>query len=169
MKTIAKSTKYTNLDNLISEVLYKDTETVLMETLKSFLQFKLDLEIFEANKFTSHLKKSFPDLKKFTLKQILNSIKNTNSLDSSNPFENNILSDFPKIKALNDFDKSYMIYYIDKVSEWIFKVAKSIETNNIHLTNRLTELYFDSDGNTYAYTRIRIYGRFKIIISKNEN
>ena len=112
MRTFAKTTKFTNLENLFSEILYKETEAVVIETLKSFLKFKLDLEEFEANKFTSHLKKISPNSSHFTIKQLISSIKNVNSFDSSNPFENNILSDFPKVKSLNDFDKSKIFFYL---------------------------------------------------------
>ena len=112
MKTNSKSTKFTNLENLLSEILYKDTEAVLLETLKSFLKFKLDLEEIEANNFISQLKKLYPNSHQYTLEQILSSIK-TNSLNIQNPFEDNILSDISHKKPSNDFDKSNTMYYIE--------------------------------------------------------
>ena len=106
MRTNAKTTKYSNLENLISEVLFKDGEVVQNETLKSFLKFKLDLEEYETNKFISHLKKIYPNVNnQYTIKQLIASIKNEGGLDFPNPFENNIFSEMTRKKSF-EYDSS---------------------------------------------------------------
>lgn len=109
MKSNAKSTKFSNLENLISEVLYKDFEIVNTETLKSFLKFKLDLEESETNKFITHVKKSVPNASQYTLKQIITAIKNDGNQEALNPFENNIFSEISKKKSYPEFDISIYI------------------------------------------------------------
>jgi len=147
MKSFAKSSKYNSLENLFAEVLFKEVETVQIETLKSFLKFKLDLDESETNRFVSHVKKFNSSSKElFTLKQITLCLKSENSFDLTNPFENNILSDFSKKKSYIEFDLSILYLNVGKVSDWIFKVAKLIENNHINLASKLNELDFDSDG-----------------------
>ena len=107
MKTNANSTKHANLEGLLSEILFKETEIVQNETLKSFLKFKLDLEEHEANKFISHVKKINPNSSsnQFSLKNIISAIKSDAYLEASNPFENNIFSEISKKRSF-DFDMS---------------------------------------------------------------
>jgi|LauGreDrversion4_2_1035121.scaffolds.fasta_scaffold637407_1 hypothetical protein len=106
MRNSAKTLKYSTLETLFTEVLFRDNENVQNETLKSFLKFKLDLEEYEANKFLSHLKKVNPSASnQITMKQILSAIKQEGGNESINPFENNIFSDFSRKKSL-DFDLS---------------------------------------------------------------
>lgn len=106
LKTNAKSTKFSNVESLLSEVLFKESDSVNTETLRSFLKFKLDLEEYETNKFLSHIKKTVPSSgNQHTLKQVLLAIKNDGSVENTtNPFENNILSEFAKSKSYNEFD-----------------------------------------------------------------
>jgi hypothetical protein len=110
MKSNAKSTKYSNIESLLAEVLFREVDQVNHETLRSFLKFKLELEEFEANKFLTHLNKVVPSKNnQYTLKQVLLAVKNdgSNSLEmTGNPFENNILSDFSKKKSYSEFDMS---------------------------------------------------------------
>ena len=106
MRTNAKTTKHSNLETLITEVLFKDGDTVQNETLKSFLKFKLDLEEYEANKYISHLKKIYPNVNnQYTIKQLIASIKNEAGLEFPNPFENNIFSEMTRKKSF-EYDMS---------------------------------------------------------------
>ena len=107
MRSVAKTTKSLNLESLISEVLFKESETVNSETLKAFLKFKLDLEESEATKFLSQVKKVVPGANNnYTLKQVLLAVKNDGVAESGNPFENNIFQDFSKKKGFVEIDMS---------------------------------------------------------------
>lgn len=106
MKSNAKLSTHSNLESLFAEVLFKDVETVSTATLKSFLKFKLDLEESEANKFVSQVKNVNPNSKDiYTFKQVTSCLKE-NSMETTNPFENNILSDFSKKKSYVEIDQS---------------------------------------------------------------
>ncbi len=106
MRNGAKALKYSTLETLFTEVLFRDNDNVQNDTLKSFLKFKLDLEEYEANKFLSHLKKVNPSASnQITMKQILSAIKQEGGVESINPFENNIFSEFSR-KKIVDFDIS---------------------------------------------------------------
>ena len=109
MKANAKSTKFSNLESLISEVLYKDVDIINLETLKSFLKFKLDLEDYETNKFIIHIKKITQNSNnQYTLKQIIYAVKNDGNLEATNPFENNIFSEMSKRKNYSEIDMSIL-------------------------------------------------------------
>lgn len=106
MRNSAKALKFSTLETLFTEVLFRETDNVQNETLKSFLKFKLDLEEYEANKFLSHLKKVSPSASnQITLKHVLSAVKQEVGMESINPFENNIFSEVSRKKSL-DFDIS---------------------------------------------------------------
>jgi len=161
MRTNSKSSKFPNLEKLVSELLFKDIETASLETIKSFLKFKLDLDEQEASKFITHMKKINPNASnQFNCKHLLSAIKSESNFESANPFENNILTDFSKKKSY-DVD-------MNKVSEWIFKVAKTIESNNINLTSKLHELDFDSDGCVYSDDLRLLFLKLKLNLNTND-
>ena len=93
-----RSTKYTNLDLLINDFLFKENEIVNIEVIKNFLKFKLDLEEFEIGKLQIHLKRFCDSKGNINSKQLNLALKGgqSESFYSTNPFENNFLTDYKK-------------------------------------------------------------------------
>lgn len=94
---MTRSTKYTNLDSLIADTLFKDSDTTNIEILKNFLKYKLDMEDFEISKLTNHLKKFCDSKGNLNSKQLNQAFKpQSDQFYASNPFENNFLTDYKK-------------------------------------------------------------------------
>ena len=126
MRTNAKQTKIPILEDLITNILYKDTELVGIDTINSFLKFKLDLDENEIFKFISIIKQNFPKHNQFSITQILSCLRNQiTTKDNCNPFENNFYSDFSqkKIKS-DDLDTSILEIIQTKPQNGFLKYQK---------------------------------------------
>jgi hypothetical protein len=94
---MTRSTKYTNLESLINETLFKDNDIVNLEIIKNFMKFKLDMEEFDIIKLLSHLKKFCDSKGNINNKQLNLALKGqSDNFYSTNPFENNFLADYKK-------------------------------------------------------------------------